>query len=77
MGKNTGIYGNSPADQQEVPPLERIEHFQEFHVPLHPDEQQAPGRPVYGLRRSLLPERHDAGRHGQWLPPEQPDSRVE
>ena len=41
MGKNTGFMEIPRQTSQEVPPLERIEHFQEFHVPLHPDEQQA------------------------------------
>ncbi len=43
MGKNTGFMEIPRQTSQEVPPLERIEHFQEFHVPLHPDEQQAQG----------------------------------
>ena len=43
MGKNTGFMEIPRQTSLELPPLERIEHFQEFHVPLHPDEQQAQG----------------------------------
>ncbi len=43
MGKNTGFMEIPRQTSLELPPLERIETFQEFHIPLHPDEQQAQG----------------------------------
>ena len=45
--------------QQRIAPLERIRHFNEFHTPLTREEQQTAGSPLYGLRRSLLPVRHE------------------
>ena len=42
--KTHRIYGDRPADQPgRSPPEERIKNFNEFHIPLHCDEQQAQG----------------------------------
>ena len=43
MGKPTGFMEIARQTSQELPPEERIQNFQEFHIPLHQDEQQAQG----------------------------------
>ena len=43
MGKPTGFMEIDRQVSRELPPEERIQNFREFHVPLHPDEQQAQG----------------------------------
>ena len=61
MGKPTGFmeYSNGrPAPK--LPPEERITEFQRVsRRRCIGDEQQTPGCPLHGLRRPLLPERHD------------------
>ena len=42
MGKPTGFMEIKRQTSMELPPEERIQNFNEFHVPLH-DEQQAQG----------------------------------
>ena len=54
MGKPTGFMEIKRQTSMELPPEERIQNFNEFHVPLHTDEQQAPRCPLHGLRRALL-----------------------
>ena len=41
MGKPTGFMEITRQTSLELPPEERIRNFNEFHVPLHTDEQQA------------------------------------
>ncbi len=43
MGNPTGFMQITRQTSTELPPLERIRNFEEFHVPLHRDEQQAQG----------------------------------
>lgn len=43
MGKPTGFMEINRQVSLELPPEERIKSFNEFHIPLHPDEQQAQG----------------------------------
>ena len=43
MGKPTGFMEINRQVSHELPPEERTKNFNEFHIPLHPDEQQAQG----------------------------------
>ena len=43
MGKPTGFMEIARRTSTELPPEERITNFNEFHLPLHKDEQQAQG----------------------------------
>ena len=43
MGKPTGFMEINRQVNLELPPEERTKNFNEFHIPLHPDEQQAQG----------------------------------
>lgn len=43
MGKPTGFMEIRRQESRELPPEERIQNFNEFHIPLHRDEQQAQG----------------------------------
>ena len=43
MGKPTGFMEITRQTSLELPPEERIRNFNEFHIPLHTDEQQAQG----------------------------------
>ena len=43
MGKPTGFIEIARQTSLELPPEERIQNFNEFHLPLHTDEQQAQG----------------------------------
>ena len=43
MGKPTGFLEITRQTSTELPPEQRIANFNEFHVPLHRDEQQAQG----------------------------------
>lgn len=43
MGKPTGFMEIARRTSTELPPDERIANFNEFHLPLHKDEQQAQG----------------------------------
>ena len=43
MAKLTGFMDYTRKTSTDVPPLERIENFNEFHIPLPQDEQQAQG----------------------------------
>ena len=43
MGNPTGFMTIARQTSTELPPLERIQSFNEFHIPLHTDEQQAQG----------------------------------
>ena len=43
MGKPTGFLEINRQVSCELPPEERTKNFNEFHIPLHPDEQQAQG----------------------------------
>ena len=43
MGKITGFMEIPRQTSRELPPQERIRSFNEFHIPLHQDEQQAQG----------------------------------
>ena len=43
MGKPTGFLEINRQVSLELPPEERTKNFNEFHIPLHPDEQQAQG----------------------------------
>ena len=43
MGKPTGFMEINRQVSFELPPEERTKNFNEFHIPLHPDEQQAQG----------------------------------
>ena len=43
MGKPTGFMEITRRTSTELPPEERIANFNEFHLPLHKDEQQAQG----------------------------------
>ena len=47
------------------------------HAVAHPGGAQGTGRPLYELRRTVLPVRHEALRHGHRLPAAQPHSGVE
>ena len=43
MGNPTGFMEFTRQTSQTRPPEERIQNFNEFHIPLHADEQQAQG----------------------------------
>ena len=43
MGKPTGFMEIARQTSTELPPVERIQNFNEFHIPLPQDEQQAQG----------------------------------
>ena len=43
MGKPTGFMEIDRQTRREIAPEERIKNFNEFHIPLHCDEQQAQG----------------------------------
>ena len=43
MGKPTGFMETNRQTSRELPPEERIQNYNEFHIPLHTDEQQAQG----------------------------------
>lgn len=43
MGKPTGFMEINRQTSRELTPEERIQNFNEFHIPLHTDEQQAQG----------------------------------
>ena len=43
MGKPTGFMEYTRQTSTELPPEQRIENFDEFHIPLHRDEQQRQG----------------------------------
>ena len=43
MGKITGFMDYARVTSEEIPPLERIENFNEFHIPLAREEQQTQG----------------------------------
>ena len=43
MGKPTGFMEIARQTSTELPPEERIQNFNEFHIPLPQDEQQAQG----------------------------------
>ena len=51
----------------EIEPLERIKNFNEAGA----------GVPLHGLRRTVLPIRHDDRRYGQWLSTSQSVSGME
>ncbi|MBR3628872.1 MAG: glutamate synthase, partial [Oscillospiraceae bacterium] len=40
MGKATGFIDYERTDNAEIPPLERIQHFNEFHRPLPKEKRQ-------------------------------------
>ena len=42
MGKPTGFMEIARQTSTELPPEERIQNFNEFHIPLPQDEQRAP-----------------------------------
>ena len=68
MGKPTGFMEIDRQTSREIAPEERIKNFNEFHIPLHCDEQQAQGARCMDCGVPLLPERHDDRRHGKRLP---------
>ena len=59
MAKLTGFMDYARKTSTDVPPLERIENFNEFHIWLSREEQQTAGGTLHGLRRALLSGRHD------------------
>ena len=67
MGKTTGFIDYTRKTSTDVPPLERIENFNEFHVWLSREEQQTQAA---NDLCSLLSGRHDDRRHGLRLPAE-------
>ena len=59
MGKPTGFLEYERVEAKAVSPKERIKNFNEFHTPLSEAEQRKQERTLHGLRRSVLPVRHD------------------
>ena len=55
MGKPTGFLEYERVEAKAVSPKERIKNFNEFHTPLTEKTE----RTLHGLRRSVLPVRHD------------------
>ena len=49
MGKITGFMDYTRKTSTDVPPLERIENFNEFHVWLSREEQQTQAARCHGL----------------------------
>ena len=47
MGKITGFMDYTRKTSTDVPPLERIENFNEFHVWLSREEQQTQGNLIF------------------------------
>ena len=81
MGKTTGFIDYTRKTSTDVPPLERIENFNEFHVWLSREEQQTqaarcmdcgvPGMMIGGMAsgcplNNLIPEWNDLVYHGKW-----------
>lgn len=77
MGKPTGFMDFERQNSTTIAPEERIKNFDEFHIPLSREWSADTGRPLYGLRRTVLPVRADDRRHGFRLSAEQSDSRME
>lgn len=77
MGKPTGFMDYERQDKPAESPLERIKHFNEFHTPLSKEEQELPGRTLYGVWSSVLSVWKAACRNGQWMSIAQPCARVE
>ena len=50
MGKPTGFMEITRQTSLELPPEERIRNFNEFHLPLHTDEQQAQMEAFYAMK---------------------------
>ena len=77
MGKPTGFLDYKRENDLEIAPKERIQNFNEFHIPLSLEKQQPAGRTVHGVRRTVLPGGHDDRRHGLRLPAEQSGAGVQ
>ncbi len=77
MGKPTGFMEIARQTSTELPPEERIQNFNEFHIPLPQDEQQAQGARCMDCGVPFCQSWHDDWRHGKRLPAEQPDPRME
>ena len=73
MGKITGFMDYTRKTSTDVPPLERIENFNEFHVWLSREEQQTQAARCMDCGVPFCQDRHDDRRHGIGLPAEQPD----
>ena len=67
MGKPTGFLEYPRETGPERPPRQRLQDFNEFHLPLSPPPRPA-GRPLHGLRRAFLPGRAAHGRYDHRLP---------
>lgn len=65
MGKPTGFMDYKRQDKIAETPLERIQHFNEFHTPLSKEEQELQGSTLYGVRSSILSVRKITGRDGK------------
>lgn len=77
MGKITGFLEYERENGKALPPKERIKNWNEFHIPLSEEEQKLQGALAAGLRRSLLPVRHDDWRDGFRMSFKQSDSGME
>ena len=54
MGKPTGFMDYKRQDKIAETPLERIQHFNEFHTPLSKGRTGTSGSTLYGVRSSVL-----------------------
>ena len=77
MGKPTGFIEYLRELPVDRAPLERIARLEGVPPPHGGEETAQPGRALHGLRRPVLPHRQADQRHGQRLPDQQPDPRVE
>ena len=59
MGKPTGFMEYDREISKAVAPKERIKNFNEFHIPPLRRRTEDSGSTLHGMRRSLLPVRHD------------------
>ena len=67
MGKPTGFLEYNRETAKVLPPKVRIANFKEFRTPLNKEK--------HGMRRPLLPGRHDDRRHGFRMSASQPGAR--
>ena len=90
MGKATGFLEYTRQNNIDRAPLERLQDYCEFHLPLSSEERRqqgarcmncgvplSAGRALHELRRAALPERNEAERNGDRMSPPQYDSGVE
>ncbi len=77
MGKTTGFMDYTRKTSTDVPPLERMENFDEFHIWLSREEQQTQAARCMDCGVPFCQAGMMIGGMAEGLPAEQPDPRVE